>query len=49
MQGSQIDLYFWKRLPDYFASAGETYKSLPCERYVQQERAYSGIKRLLGD
>ena len=30
MLGSQIDLYFWNRLPDYFASAREAYKSLAC-------------------
>ena len=32
MLGSQIDLYFSNRLPDYFASASarEAYKSLAC-------------------
>ena len=30
MLGSQIDLYFWNRLPNYFASAREAYKSLAC-------------------
>ena len=34
--GSQIDLYFWNRLPDYFASAREAYISrLPVKIYVQ--------------
>ena len=28
MIGSQIDLYFWNRLPDYFAIVREAYKSL---------------------
>ena len=27
---SQIDLYFWNRLPNYLASAREAYKSLAC-------------------
>ena len=30
MLGSQIDLCFWNRLPNYFASAREAYKSLFC-------------------
>ena len=30
MLGSQIDLYFWNRLPEYFISAREAYKSLVC-------------------
>ena len=29
--GSQIDLYFWNRLPDYFANAREPYNSLACQ------------------
>ena len=30
MLGSQIDLHFWNRLPDYFASARQAYKSSAC-------------------
>ena len=30
MLGSQIDLYFWNRMPDYFASARGAYKSPAC-------------------
>ena len=30
MLGSQIDLYFWNRMPDYFASARRAYKSPAC-------------------
>ena len=30
MLGSQIDLCFWNRLSNYFASAREAYKSLAC-------------------
>ena len=29
--GSQIDLYFWNRMPDYFASARGAYKSPACQ------------------
>ena len=31
MLGSQIDIYLWNRLPDYFASAREAYRSLACQ------------------